>query len=334
MDTPEIVCRYSVVVPMHNEEAYVQPLYARLAAAMSKLPEPFELLFVDDGSDDRTFDRLGELVRMDSRVRVVQLKRNFGQTPALAAGFDHAAGDIIVAMDADLRSSPEEIPLLLNKLAEGYDLVSGWRKDRRHEGPLRTFPSRVASWLLSRVSGVEMRDFGTTFKAYRRELIRDLRLYGEQHRFIPVLASWVGARIAEVPVSDYPREFGRSHYGIGRTIRVFFDIITVKFLKSYLMRPLHLFGPAGLAGMSAGAAILFFLLFKKLAYGTHLLVEHGPLMLLGMLLFISGLQFLAVGLVGELLTRTYFDAHERPIYRVAQVLGGSRYSRSLGAQPR
>ena len=324
MENPEHACRYSVVVPMFNEAPYVRRLYEQLVAAMQKLPEPFELVFVDDGSADSTFALLSELVQRDARVRVVRLRRNFGQTAALAAGFDHALGDIIIAMDADLRSSPAEIPLLLDKLAEGYDLVSGWRQYRRHEGFLRTWPSRVANWLLAKISGVELRDFGTTFKAYRRELLRDLRLYGDRHRFIPVLASWVGARIAEVAVSDAPREFGHSHYGIGRTRRVFFDLLSLKFLMDYTSRPLHFFGPAGLLGLGAGSAILLFLFIKKVAYGTHLFVEHGPLVILGMLLFLSGLQLLAVGLIGELVARTHFDGHEKPVYRVDCVLGQTR----------
>jgi len=323
IEPPETACRYSVVVPMHNEEAYVQPMYAQVVAAMQKLPEPFELIFVDDGSTDRTLPRLAELVGQDPRVRVIRLRRNFGQTAALAAGFDHASGEIILAMDADLRSTPAEIPLLLDKLAEGYDLVSGWRRDRRHESLLRTLPSRVANWLLAKVSGVQMNDFGTTFKAYRRELLRELRLYGEQHRFIPALANWVGARIAEVPVSDSPREFGKSHYGLGRSVRVLFDLITLKFLLDYITRPLHFFGPAGLVGLGTGSAILLFLFVRKVFYGVHLFVEHGPLLLLGMLLFLSGLQLLAMGLVGELLARTYFEAHQKPVYRVERILGAA-----------
>ncbi|MBI3406056.1 MAG: glycosyltransferase family 2 protein [Acidobacteria bacterium] len=324
----EPVCRYSVVVPMHNEEAYVRPLYEKLRAAMERLPEPFELIFVDDGSSDQTFPLLNELVRTDPRVRVIRLKRNFGQTAALSAGFDNVAGEIIVALDADLRSDPAEIPLLLEKLAEGYDLVSGWRKDRGHEGVIRTLPSRVANWLISRLSGVRMNDFGTTFKAYRRELLRDLRLYGDQHRFIPALASWQGARIAEIPVSDSPREFGKSHYGIERTVRVFFDLITLRFLLHYISRPLHFFGPAGLFGFLTGSVIMLYLFLQKILYGVHLFVEHGPLMILGVLLFLSGMQLLAVGLIGEMLARTYFDGQQKPVYRIDRMLGGVRLSRT------
>ncbi len=328
MESFENVCRYSVVVPMHNEEAYVRPMYERLRAAMQRLPEPFELVFVDDGSSDATLSLLSELVRDDARVRVVRLKRNFGQTAALAAGFDHARGEIIIALDADLRSDPAEIPLLLDKLSEGYDLVSGWRRDRRHEGWLRTFPSHVANWLLAKFSGVAMRDFGTTFKAYRRELLRDLRLYGDQHRFIPALASWQGARIAEVPVSDSPREFGESHYGLERTARVLFDLITLRFLLHYLSRPLHFFGPAGLAGFLGGSAILFYLFIEKVIFGVHLFITHGPLMILGVLLFLSGMQLLAVGLIGEMLARTYFEGREKPVYSVERILGGAHLSRA------
>ncbi len=321
-------CRYSVVVPMHNEEAYVEPLYVELVAVMDALGEPYELIFVDDGSTDRTLDLLSEVAENDPRVRAVRLKKNFGQTAALTTGFDQASGDIIIAMDADLRSNPAEIPILLDKLAEGYDLVSGWRCDRRHEGILRTWPSAVANRILARLSGVHLRDFGGTFKAYRREIVRDLHLYGEQHRFIPVFASWLGASIAEVPVSDSPRKFGKSHYGLGRTVRVFFDLITIKFLRHYRMRPLHLFGPAGLASISAGTGLLIYSLVQRLLQRSAVSSWHDWTIIAGVLLLLAGLQLTVTGLVAELLVRNYFVSQQERIYRIERVVRAPRFFRA------
>ncbi len=317
-------CRYSVVVPMQNEEAYVKPLAEQLTQTMTALREPYELIFVDDGSTDATFDLLERLAESNSRVRVISLTRNHGQTPALAAGFDHAAGEIVIAMDADLRSSPAEIPLLLDKLAEGYDLVCGWRRDRRHEATLRTLPSGVANWLLAWISGVPLHDFGSTFKAYRREVLRELQLYGEQHRFIPVLASWMGARIAEVPVSDSPRRFGKSHYGLERILRVPFDLITLTFLRLYRMRPMGFFGPMALAGLGGGSLLFVYLLVRRLVSGH----ASAAGLVLAALLFLSGLQMLAVGLVGELLVRHHYETGNEPIYRVERIVRAASLTRT------
>ncbi len=315
---PDSGIHYSIVAPMHNEGDHVQPLYDGLVSVMAPLGRSFELVFVDDGSTDQTLALLTELVARDSRVRVVKLRRNFGQTAALAAGFDHACGQVVVSMDADLQHDPGEIPLLLAKLEEGYDLVSGWRQQRR-DSLVRRLPSRTANWLMAKLSGVPIHDFGSTFKAYRREILQEIRLYGEHHRFIPALASWEGARITEVPITNILRKQGKSHYGIGRTFRVFFDLITIKFLIHYITRPLHFFGLAGLVGIGAGSLIGFILLLKKILFGTHLFVAHGPLILLGAVLFISGVQLIGLGLVGELLTRTYFEARGKPVYSVDQV---------------
>jgi glycosyltransferase involved in cell wall biosynthesis len=316
-------CQYSVVVPMHNEEGNVDPLAARLLAAMDALEESYELIFVDDGSTDSTFTRLSRLAQLHSEVRVVKLKRNFGQTPALAAGFDYAAGEIILAMDGDLRSDPAEISVLLNKLEEGYDVVNGWRRNRAHEGFTRIFPSRVANRWLARLSGVPINDFGTTFKAYRREVVEGFRLYGEQHRYLPVLAAWQGARIAEVPVSDSPRSYGKSHYGIGRVFHVPFDLLTIKFLRHFRMAPLRLFGVPGLLSLLAGL-----LVYAGLA-GAWLFDQHAILaraadgVILGAILLISGIQLMAMGLLGELLALSYFGPQREPIYRVERILSGS-----------
>jgi len=316
MPDPGIYC--SIVVPMHNEEDHVPPLYEGLMSVMVPLGRTFELVFVDDGSTDQTLALLRDLVARDNRVRVIKLRRNFGQTAALGAGFDHARGQIVVSMDADLQHDPREIPQLIAKLEEGYDLVSGWRQQRR-DSLARRIPSRAANWLMAKLSGVPIHDFGGTFKAYRREILQEIRLYGELHRFIPALASWEGAKITEVPVTNILRKQGKSHYGIGRTFRVLFDLITVKFLIHYITRPLHFFGLAGLVGIGAGFLIAFALLLKKLFLGTHLFVAHGPLILLAAVLFISGVQLIGLGLVGELLTRTYFEARGKPVYSVEQV---------------
>ncbi len=227
---------YSITVPFHNEEENVTALYARVKQVMEQVGEPFELVFVDDGSGDRTYKLLKEIAAVDSRVLVVKLRRNFGQTSALAAGFDHASGEFILAMDGDLQHDPSDIPQFLNRLNEGYDVVSGWRKERIDNLLMRRIPSRCANWLMAKLSGVDIHDFGTTFKAYRRELIRRIPLYGEMHRFIPALASWYGATICEVSIRNTNRERGKSHYGIGRTFRVFFDLLTIRFL---LMKTLN-----------------------------------------------------------------------------------------------
>ena len=258
--------KYSVVVPFHNEEDNVTALYDQLKAVMEQVGESFELVLVDDGSSDRSYKLLEEIAAVDSRVLVVKLRRNFGQTSALAAGFDHAQGEYILAMDGDLQHDPAEIPGFLEKLEEGYDVVSGWRKERVDNAIMRKFPSRCANWLMARLSGVNIHDFGTTFKAYRREVIHNIPLYGEMHRFIPALASWYGASICEIPIKNVVRERGKSHYGISRTFRVFFDLLTIRFLLKYMSRPLHFFGSIGALSMFAGGGISIFLMLREVLY--------------------------------------------------------------------
>jgi glycosyltransferase involved in cell wall biosynthesis len=317
--------RYSVVVPCHDEQRNVRELYERLDDVMTGRYDPVEFIFVDDHSTDATPEILAELAEQDPRVLLIRLKRNYGQTAALAAGFDYASGDVIISMDGDLQHDPADIPTMLAALEENdCDLVSGWRKNRVDNWLMRRLPSRIANWLMAQLSGVDIHDFGTTFKVYRRDTIKDIRLYGELHRFIPALASWYGAKVVEVPIRNVTRPLGRSHYGISRTLSVLADLLTIRFLLRYMTRPLHFFGPAGLAGLVGGSGILLFLLFKKLAYGTNLFLQHGPLMVLGMMLCLFGLQLLAIGLLGELLMRTYFEAHQKPVYRVERILGGSR----------
>src|SRR5438045_848433 len=270
--------RYSIVVPFHNEQENVTVLYDRLKAVMESTSESFELVFVDDGSSDQTFKLLQEIAAIDSRVAVVKLRRNFGQTSALAAGFDHAVGDYIIAMDGDLQHDPDDIPKFLEKIAEGYDIVSGWRKERIDNFVMRRIPSRCANWLMAKLSGVDIHDFGTTFKAYRHEVIQNIPLYGEMHRFIPALASWYGASICEIPIKNVHRERGKSHYGIGRTFRVFFDLLTIRFLLKYMSRPLHFFGSFGALGILAGSIISAILLGLKILHPhSNAMDDHGPM---------------------------------------------------------
>lgn len=308
----------SVVIPIHNEEPALLPLYDRLTRVLESLQKPYEVLFVDDASTDRSFDLLANLAEIDGRLKVIRLRRNFGQTAALAAGFDEAQGEVIVSLDGDLQHEPEDIPALLAKIDEGYDIASGWRKNRLDNAITRKFPSRIANWLMSKASGVDLRDFGTTFKAYRAEVLKDINLYGELHRFIPALASFYGARVAEVPIRNSPRTGGGSHYGLGRTFTVLFDIITIRFLLRYFTRPMHFFGMLGLAGVTVGGSILGYLAVYKLL-GNEIVLDHGPLMVAGALLFLTGLLMFCTGLLGELLMRTYFESQGRRIYAVREI---------------
>jgi glycosyltransferase involved in cell wall biosynthesis len=312
--------KYSVVVPFHDEEDYVTTLYDRLKNVMEQVGESFELVFVDDGSGDRTYKLLEEIAAVDSRVLVVKLRRNFGQTSALAAGFDHAQGEFILAMDGDLQHEPEEIPDFLAKLEEGYDVVSGWRKDRVDNFIMRRIPSRCANWLMAKLSGVDIHDFGTTFKAYRREVIQNIPLYGEMHRFIPALASWYGASICEIPIRNVNREKGKSHYGISRTFRVFFDLMTIRFLLKYMTRPLHFFGGFGALSILLGSGISMFLLALKVITHQHVMDEHGPLFVIAGVLMLAGIQMLAIGLLGELQVRHYHTASNRAPYTVDRLV--------------
>src|SRR5690348_954387 len=265
--------------------------------------ESFEIVLVDDGSRDRTFYLLGEIAAVDSRVTVVKLRRNFGQTSALAAGFDHARGEYIIAMDGDLQHDPADIPIFLEKISEGFDIVSGWRRRRIDNLWLRRIPSRCANWLMAKLSGVDIHDFGTTFKAYRRDILENVPLYGELHRFIPALASWQGACICEVPIRNVNRERGNSHYGISRTFRVFFDLMTIRFLLRYLARPLHFFGSWGMLSVFGGLGIAAWLITDKFLYGTAVMSQHGPLMIFSSVLLLAGLNLLGLGLLGEMQVR-------------------------------
>jgi glycosyltransferase involved in cell wall biosynthesis len=314
------VPKYSIVVPFHNEEENVTRLYDRVKDVMEGVGSHFELVFVDDGSRDRTYRLLEEIAAVDSRVLVVKLRRNFGQTSALAAGFDHASGEFILAMDGDLQHEPAEIPLFLAKLEEGYDVVSGWRAQRADNMMLRRIPSAVANWLMARLSGVDIHDFGTTFKAYRREVIQNIPLYGEMHRFIPALASWYGASICEIPITNPAREAGTSHYGISRTFRVFFDLLTIRFLLKYMTRPLHFFGSVGLIGVLSGGGIAMWLLVHKLLTGRDVAGEHGPWFMIAAVSILAGIQLIGVGLLGELQVRHFFTQAQNAPYAVDRIV--------------
>ncbi len=313
--------KYSVVVPFHNEQESVRELYRQLSAVMTDRYEPVEFIFIDDHSTDSTTQVLNEIVKSDPRVVAIRLKRNYGQTVALAAGFDYAEGDVIISMDGDLQHDPADIPQLLAAFEETEcDIVSGWRKKRVDNFLLRRAPSRVANWLMSKLSGVNIHDFGTTFKVYRKDTIKQIRLYGEMHRFIPALASWNGATIVEVPIKNIERPGGRSHYGLSRTVRVLFDLLTIRFLLKYVTRPLHFFGPIGLLSTTLGMLIYVWMIIDKLAYGTDLFDKHGPLMLLGAVLILAGVQLVSSGLIGEMLSRTYFESQGKPIYSIEKVI--------------
>lgn len=313
--------KFSIVVPFHNEEENVTALYARLKQIMEQVGESFELVLVDDGSSDRTYKLLEEIAAVDSRVLVVKLRRNFGQTSALAAGFDHASGEFILSMDGDLQHDPNEIPNFLEKLEEGYDVVSGWRKERIDNFVLRRFPSRCANWLMAKLSGVDIHDFGTTFKAYRREVIQNIPLYGEMHRFIPALASWYGASICEIPIKNVMRQKGKSHYGIGRTFRVFFDLLTIRFLLKYMSRPLHFFGTFGALGIMAGSIVSTILLAMKILHPhQNVMDDHGPMFVIAGVLIVAGIQLLAIGLLGELQVRHYYTNQQRTPYAIDRLV--------------
>jgi glycosyltransferase involved in cell wall biosynthesis len=325
--------KYSVVVPFHNEQENVAELYQRLHTVMQATGERYELVFIDDGSTDATFKLLKEIAAVDSHVVVVKLRRNFGQTAALAAGFDHAKGEYIIAMDGDLQHDPEDIPAFVQKIDEGYDIVSGWRKQRIDNFWLRRFPSRCANWLMAKLSGVDIHDFGTTFKAYRREIVAQVPLYGEMHRFIPALASAYGASICEIPIRNINRERGESHYGLARTFRVFFDLITIRFLLRYLSRPLHLFGTLGATAMMLGSLGAVWLIASKLLFHTHVMEQHGPLLVACAVLMVAGVQLLALGLLGDMQVWHYNQPTRSGPYFVDRVLNQQKREQPAVDEP-
>ncbi|OFV95001.1 MAG: glycosyl transferase [Acidobacteria bacterium RIFCSPLOWO2_12_FULL_54_10] len=314
---------YSIVIPIHNEEESIIPLFAKIVEAMDTQEADYEIVFVDDASTDGSPALLEQIASLDSRVLVVQLRRNFGQTAALAAGFDYARGEVIISMNGDFQHDPGDLPMFIEKIHEGYDIVSGWRKDRVDNYLMRRMPSAIANWAMRALSGVSLHDFGTTFIAYRRETIRGVNLYGELHRFIPALASLQGAKMTEVPIRNAARSTSQSHYGLDSTFRGLFDLMTIRFLLRYLTRPLHFFGMLGLLCLTGGFTALAYLFYEKIM-GHDLFLEHGPLLLLAVVVVLAGIQLVCTGLIGELLTRIYFEGQQRRIYSVSRVIGRSR----------
>ena len=312
----------SVVLPVYNELENLDTLHNQLKAVLTKLARTYEIIYVDDGSSDGSLKKLQELAEADDTVTVIQLRRNFGQTAALSAGIDYARGEIVVCQDADLQNDPEDIPRLLAKLDEGYDLVSGWRKNRQDHWLWRKSTSALANWIISRVVDFKLHDIGCTLKAYRRELLNHIRLYGQMHRFIPALALQVGAKVAEIPVNHHPRLHGHSKYGLNRTFSVILDLLTLKFFGSFISNPLRVFGGFGLVLMGLSFLVGFIMIFQKFYYGLSLI--QTPLLLLSSMLFILGFFCILQGFTAELLIRTYHESQGKPTYIVRQIYHYSR----------
>ena len=304
----------SIVVPVYNEQDNVEAVYTAIRTTLLSMGSSFEIIMIDDGSSDGSYRLLTALASRDDALKVIRFRRNFGQTAAMSAGFDHAKGDIIIPMDGDLQNDPADIPRMIEKIHEGFDVVSGWRRDRKDTFITRKIPSLLANFIISRLTGVHLHDYGCTLKAYRREVLDGINLYGEMHRFVPALASQFGAKVTELPVNHFPRLHGVSKYGISRTLRVILDLMTVKFLMAYSTKPIQLFGKWGiytiLAGLGCGAMTLYMKLFE------HLSMNRNPLLILTGFLLFMGVQFIVMGLLGELNARTYFESQGKPIYVV------------------
>ncbi len=312
----------SIILPVYNEEDNIPLLAGELLPALETLGKSFEIICVDDGSRDASFARLKNLSATDARVRVVRFRRNFGQTAAFAAGFDRARGDVVITMDADLQNDPADIPKLLAKMDEGFDVVSGWRVERWQEGLksfiVRKIPSATANWLISKTTGVYLHDYGCSLKAYRNEVVKGINLYGDMHRFVPAIASWFGVTVAEVPVKYRSRQFGASKYGAGRIFRVLLDLMTVRFLLGYATRPIRIFGSWCLLSVLAGSVLGVYLTFMKLVY--HISLSERPMLLLAVLLVVVGIQLISMGLLGELTVRVYYESQGKTIYTVREEL--------------
>ncbi len=317
MTTPDSL-RISIVVPLYNEEDSIDELYRQLNEALEDFGEPYEVIVVDDGSTDSSFEKLSRIHEQDKRWRIIQFRRNFGQTAGFAAGFDLAQGDVVFTIDADLQNDPADIPLLMAKIDEGYDIVSGWRVDRQDTFISRRLPSIIANRMISRTTGVTLHDYGCSLKAYRNDVVKNTDLYGELHRFVPALASGYGVRVAEVPVNHRAREFGQSKYGITRTFRVILDLMTVNFLLGYGTRPIHVFGGIGLLSLGLGVLAGIYLTLVKFIGGQD--IGSRPLLMLAMLLIMVGVQMIAMGLLGEMIMRTYYESQDKPIYIVRESL--------------
>ena len=309
----------SIVVPIYNEAESLTHLIEAIANAVAINNLSYEIICVDDGSTDGSTKILTDLATQRSDLKAVILRRNYGQTPAMAAGFENARAKAIITLDGDLQNDPADIPLLLDTLNEGYDLVSGWRKQRQDAALTRLLPSKIANWIIGRVTGVKLHDYGCSLKAYRSEVVADMNLYGELHRFLPALAYIEGARITEIPVRHHPRRYGKSKYGLGRTIRVIMDLLTVFFMKKFLTKPMHVFGFWGLMSLISGVLMGIYLTIIKLFMGQN--IGDRPLLILSVLLILTGIELFSFGLLAELLMRTYHESQKRPIYRVREVVG-------------
>ena len=320
--------KLSIVIPVYNEAENLPVLHQAMHDALNQLSTDWEVVYVDDGSADDSLSILETTAQVDSgHTRVVALRRNFGQTAAIAAGIDYADGDVIVLMDADMQNDPADIPKMLEKIEEGYDVVSGWRKNRQDTFITRTLPSRIANWLISTITGVHLHDYGCTLKAYRREALTGFRLYGEMHRFIPAYAHSVGATIIELPVTHHPRKFGKTKYGLNRTIKVILDLFTVKFLISYAHKPIYLFGGTGAIFMLISTIMLAFLFIRKLLFSTSVL--QSTFFQIGIMLMILGVQSILMGLIAELLVRTYHESQHKPTYTVRMVLNNNKITETI-----
>ena len=311
--------KISIVIPVYNEEENVPLLYEKLKKVLEELPYDYEIIFVDDGSTDGTRRKLEEIAKKDKKVKVIEFARNFGQTAAMAAGMDYATGDVIITMDGDLQNDPEDIPRLLEKMKEGYDVVSGWRKNRKDAAVSRKLPSKIANWLIGKLTGVEIHDYGCTLKAYRSDVIKRVKLYGELHRFIPALASTVTStdRIVEIPVKHHPRIYGKSKYGISRTFKVLSDLFFIWFLKKFMQKPIHFFGILGLILFLVGFIPFIYLVVLKL---TGHSIGNRPLLIISVLFILAGLQMFTTGIISEILMRIYYESQGKTPYVVRRAL--------------
>jgi glycosyltransferase involved in cell wall biosynthesis len=306
----------SILLPVYNEAENIDPLASRLNGALATIGRTYEIVFVDDGSTDDSLDKLRRIAATDPRVRIIALRRNYGQTAAMSAGIDHARGAILIPMDADLQNDPEDIAHLLARLDEGYDVVSGWRRERKDKWLTRRLPSTMANRLISRISGLELHDYGCSLKAYRREALAEVKLYGEMHRFIPIYAGWAGARVTEIPVNHHPRLAGKSKYGLSRTVKVIFDLMTIKFMSSYMTKPLYLFGSAGFIFLAVSFLSGVFALYYRFHDGVHL--NRNPVATFAMIMFALSIQFIFMGLLAEMIVRTYHESQNKPTYLVRE----------------
>ncbi|MEI7616951.1 MAG: glycosyltransferase family 2 protein [Actinomycetota bacterium] len=308
----------TVVIPVYNERENISYLYENLNKVLPTLDKEYEVILIDDGSTDGTFNELVKIHEQNSNYKILKFRKNFGQTPAMSAGFDYANGEIIITLDADLQNDPQDIPLLIEKMNEGYDIVSGWRINRQDKAVTRKLPSKIANWLIAKLTGVRIHDYGCTLKAYSRDVVKNIELYGEMHRYIPAVASWMGISVAEVPVHHHSRKFGKSKYGISRTIRVILDIIILKYLLTYSQKPIQIFGLIGLFTGAVGGIITLYLIVMRLFFNEAL--SSRPLFTLSIFMIFIGVQLITMGILGELLMRTYHEASGKPTYAIKQIL--------------